>query len=444
MTLAESIARLDVPAEERAALAADYADAIRRAPEVAARLPIADHPLLERGGDHQFREWLDHPDYDDYWRAVDALAEPARLRAPMLSIVGWWDNFLKSHFDLYRGLAGHAPHRLVCGPWEHTNYVSPFSTSRTGAVELGPDAACGVGLSTPLVLDWMDRWLLGRDAGAAGGVRYWQHGAERVAGDGGVAAAARRAALAPAGRGALTTDAPGDEQPDGYRYDPLDPVPTVGGKTLMPTIATAGIEDQSAVAARDDVLVYETPPLAEPVELHGPVRVELWASSSAVDTDFTAKLVDVAPDGFAANLADGIVRARHRDSPRTRSAPLEPGRADAVRASTCGTSPTRSSRGTGCGSRSARATSPASTGTRTRATSPASTGRTTSSSRSSASTTTPSARARSCCRSRARRGRRRRRCPRRCACRRRGRATPRTSRGARPRGRRRTGRRRPR
>ena len=160
MTLAESIARLDVPAEERAALAAEYADAIRRAPAVAARLPISDHPLLERGGDHQFREWLAHPDYDDYWRAVDALADPSRLRAPMLSIVGWWDNFLKSHFDLYRGLAGHAPHRLVCGPWEHTNYVSPFSTSRTGAVELGPDAACGVGLSTPLVLDWMDRWLL--------------------------------------------------------------------------------------------------------------------------------------------------------------------------------------------------------------------------------------------------------------------------------------------
>jgi putative CocE/NonD family hydrolase len=115
------------------------------------------------------------------------------------------------------------------------------------------------------------------------------------------------------------------ETPDIYRNDPLHPVPTVGGKTLMPTIATAGIEDQSAVAERTDVLVYETTPLEAPVELHGRVVVELWASSSAVDTDFTAKLVDVAPDGFAANLADGIVRARHRESPRRRSAPLEPG-----------------------------------------------------------------------------------------------------------------------
>lgn len=325
MTLAESIARLDVPDDERVALATEYAEAIRRAPEVAARLPIADHPLLERAGDRQFREWLEHPDYDDYWRALDVLADPSRLRAPMLSIVGWWDNFLKAHFDLYRALAGQAPHRLVCGPWEHTNYVSPFSTSRTGAVELGPDAACGVALSTPLVLDWMDRWLLGADAGSADGVRYWQHGANewREVDRWPPPHAEERWHLRACG--GLTPEKPGDEEPDGYRYDPLDPVPTVGGRTLMPTIATAGIEDQTAVAGRDDVLVYETPPLETAVETHGRARVELWASSSAIDTDFTAKLVDVDPDGFAANLADGIVRARYRESPRLRSEPLEPG-----------------------------------------------------------------------------------------------------------------------
>jgi putative CocE/NonD family hydrolase len=203
--------------------------------------------------------------------------------------------------------------------------VSPFSTSRTGAVELGPSATGGVGLSTPLVLDWMDRWLLGRDAGAGGGVRYWQHGANewRETDRWPPAHVATRWYLR-AGR-ELRPEAPDDEAPDAFRYDPLDPVPTVGGKTLMPTIASAGIEDQDALAGRDDVLVYETAPITEPVELHGPIRVELWASSSAVDTDFTAKLVDVAPDGFAANLADGIVRARYRESPRSRAAPLEPG-----------------------------------------------------------------------------------------------------------------------
>jgi hypothetical protein len=334
MTLSESIARLDVDADTRAALAREYAESIRNAGDVAARLPISDHPLLERCGDVQYREWLEHPDYDDYWRALDVLAEPQKLRAPMLTIVGWYDNFLKSHFDLYRALAPHAPHRLVCGPWEHTNYVSPFSTSKTGELELGPEAACGVGLSTPLALDWFDRWLKGEKAGAARGVRYWQLGENewreapswppphreaswflRSAG----------AANTLAGDGVLSTEPPGDEPADTYLYDPLDPVPTVLGKTLMPTIAPAGIADQTAVEGRADVLCYTSDALGEPVEVHGPVRVELWASSSAVDTDFTAKLVDVAPDGFAMNLADGIVRARYRESTRRRSAPLLPG-----------------------------------------------------------------------------------------------------------------------
>jgi hypothetical protein len=334
MTLSESIARLDVDTESRASLEREYGEAIRDELAVAARLPISDHSLLERCGDRQYAEWLEHPDYDDFWRSLDVLAEPERLCAPILSVVGWYDNFLKSHFDLYRALAGQAPHRLVCGPWEHANYVSPFSTSRTGELELGPEAACGVSRSTPLVLDWFDRWLKGDEAGAAEGVRYWQLG-ENVWKDtaswpppheearwflhsGG-------AANSLAGDGKLSLEDPGDEPADTYLYDPLDPVPTVHGKTLMPTILPAGIADQRRVEERADVLCYTSDPVGESLAVNGRIGVELWASSSAVDTDFTAKLVDVAPDGYAMNLADGIVRARYRESPRRRSEPLQPG-----------------------------------------------------------------------------------------------------------------------
>ena len=111
--------------------------------------PISDHPLLDRVGETQYREWLEHPDYDDYWASFDvlALADRCALRCSRSS--GWHDNFLKSHFDLYRATAGQAPHRLVVGPWEHTSYVSPFSTSRSGAVEFGPAAASGVGCLDP-------------------------------------------------------------------------------------------------------------------------------------------------------------------------------------------------------------------------------------------------------------------------------------------------------
>jgi uncharacterized protein len=334
MTASETIKRLDVDEDERRQLQREYQQAIVDAPAVAARLPISDHPLLERVGETQYREWLEHPDYDDYWASFDTLALAGSLRAPMLSLIGWHDNFLKAHFDLYRALAPHAPHRLVVGPWEHTSYVSPFSTSRNGAIEFGPAAISGVGFSAPLVLDWFDRWLRGADAGAAGGVRYWQLGEDEW----------REAASWPPphveqrwylhsnggansrhGDGELSTHAPAAHAPeDTYLYDPLDPVPTVGGKTLMPTIMTAGIEDQSAVEDRADVLCYTTPPLTAPVVVHGHVDVELWASSSAVDTDFTAKLVDVEPGGQALNLADGIVRARYRDSTKRRSEPLEP------------------------------------------------------------------------------------------------------------------------
>jgi putative CocE/NonD family hydrolase len=95
----------------------------------------------------------------------------------------------------------------------------------------------------------------------------------------------------------------------------MNPAPTIGGplccdaKHLKP-----GPRDQRPVESRDDVLIFSTSPMPQDLEVTGPVRLELFASSSAVDTDFTAKLVDVGPDGFAQNLTEGIVRARYRDS----------------------------------------------------------------------------------------------------------------------------------
>ena len=114
---------------------------------------------------------------------------------------------------------------------------------------------------------------------------------------------------------------PGEEPPDRFTYDPADPVPTKGGNTL---ILPVGAYDQREVEQRPDVLVYTSDPLDAPMEVTGPLEVVLYAASSAVDTDFTAKLVDVRPDGYAQNLADGIVRARYRDSGRHPEL-LEPG-----------------------------------------------------------------------------------------------------------------------
>lgn len=117
------------------------------------------------------------------------------------------------------------------------------------------------------------------------------------------------------GDGSLSVTASRSEGPDQYVYDPANPVPTVGGplccdwEHLQP-----GPRDQVAVEKRSDVLIYSTPPLEQDLEVTGPVQLELFAKSSAVDTDFTAKLVDVWPNGFAQNLTEGIVRARYRSS----------------------------------------------------------------------------------------------------------------------------------
>ena len=103
-------------------------------------------------------------------------------------------------------------------------------------------------------------------------------------------------------------------------YDPDNPVPTRGGNTL---IIPVGVQDQREVESRQDVLVYTGEPLSEPLEVTGPITVTLFAATSAPDTDFTAKLVDVRPDGYARNLADGIIRGRYRAS-RTRPTLLQP------------------------------------------------------------------------------------------------------------------------
>jgi len=125
------------------------------------------------------------------------------------------------------------------------------------------------------------------------------------------------------GDGALAPDAPGPEAADHYTYDPRDPVPTAGGNNLLEDV---GAKDQKEVEARPDVLIYTTAPLAEDVEVTGPITAVLLAASDAKDTDFTMKLVDVYPDGKAINIQDGAVRAMYRDNDLLQPTPLTPGR----------------------------------------------------------------------------------------------------------------------
>jgi putative CocE/NonD family hydrolase len=124
------------------------------------------------------------------------------------------------------------------------------------------------------------------------------------------------------GDGTLSLDAPGDESPDTFTYDPNFPVPTLGGNNCCsPHIVPWGPYDQRSVEMRGDVLCYTSAPLAEDLEVTGPVKLVLYAATDAPDTDWTGKLADVRPDGYAMSLCDGIVRARYREG---RTAPKPP------------------------------------------------------------------------------------------------------------------------
>ncbi len=255
----------------------------------------------------------------------------------MYHVTSWYDIFLRGGLTNFCGLRQHAmtetaraQQKLLVGPWAHRfPYTSPSSTD-TGDIDFGDNARIELHETQ---LRWFDYWLKGIDTGITEdapvklfvmGENVWRNESEWPL---------ARTRYTPYyfhsqgganslhGDGQLSSQAPAEEPPDRSVYDPNDPVPTGGGNTL---IIPMGVQDQHPIEARQDVLVYTSEPLAALVEVTGPITVELYAASSAPDTDFTAKLVDVRPDGYAQNLADGIIRARYRLS-RSVAALLSPG-----------------------------------------------------------------------------------------------------------------------
>ena len=298
--------------------------------ELYRRMPLRGLHELE-GLAPYYDEWLAHPSYDEFWRATAPRESFADITVPALNMGGWHDLFLKGTLANYVGMKVHGGseqarrhQRLVIGPWAHGAATGWFPERSYGLMS-GTDASDITGLQ----LRWFDWLLKGEDTGIEHDkpVRLFVMGPDVwrdendwplpdtdytdyfLHSDG-------RANTA-AGDGSLSTRAPGSEPGDVYLYDPRDPVPTTGGATFLPGLfigANAGQRDQRAVEGRHDVLCYTTPPLDAPLEVTGPLQLVLHVSSSAPDTDFTGKLVDVGPDGRAVNVADGIQRARYRHS----------------------------------------------------------------------------------------------------------------------------------
>ena len=294
------------------------------------RLPLLHVPELEGLAPYYF-EWLQHPSYDEYWRATAAREAHQRITVPALNVGGWYDMFLGGTIANYLGMKARggsaqarSRQRLVLGPWAHGPRTGFFAERSFGLLS-GADAIDLTGLQ----IRWFDWLLKGHDTGIAAEkpVRVFVMGSDiwREADDWPLPNTtyeafylhSRGRANRADGDGVLSRETPEDEPEDVYLYDPRDPVATVGGGSYLPGLlvgANAGPRDQRGAEDRHDVLCYTSAPLTAPVEVIGPVKLILYISSSAPDTDFTGKLVDVFPDGRAYNLTDGILRTRYRDS----------------------------------------------------------------------------------------------------------------------------------
>jgi putative CocE/NonD family hydrolase len=275
-------------------------------------------PLLESYG-----EWLAHPDRDDYWQAsaIDELYET--IDVPALHIAGWYDIFLKGTLENYVGLRNRAAseharanQRLVVTPWAHTN-----PNEIVGELWFGPEAGLPLfGNLHQWRRTFFETFLNGGGPVESPPVRIFVMGANcwRDEDDWPLRRAAdHRHYLRSEGR--LTREAPAEEAPDEFLYDPADPVTTVGGNTLFPFPTAAGglfagARDRRGIRDRPDVLCYTGEALREDLEVTGPLKATIYVSTSARDTDFTLALVDVYPDGRAIGIADGILRLRYREN----------------------------------------------------------------------------------------------------------------------------------
>jgi uncharacterized protein len=282
-----------------------------------------------------YQQALNHPSFDDFWKKLSVRENLDRVTTPVFSVGGWYDNYVESDLDAFVTLRKKGtPARILIGPWTHNmSWKGP-------GMDFGPNSTAPI---RRYQIEWFDRFLQPDRASAAPeplalpdlpvrifvmGRNQWRDEREWPL---------ARATVTPLylassghanslnGDGLLDWNAPRKAPADHFTYDPRNPVPTRGGAVCCdPNTFPWGPMDQRPVEKRRDVLVYTTPPLKHDVEVTGRVDAVLYVATSAADTDFSAKLVDVYPNGDTRNITDGMLRLRYRNG-LEKPAPGHPG-----------------------------------------------------------------------------------------------------------------------
>lgn len=291
-------------------------------------LPYSELPLEAVGGLREhLRDWLENHHKDRF----GLVGNFSKINLPVHHRTGWYDRLIATT-SMFNHMVDEAPseearrnQRLLVGPWTHANEFS----RKTGELDFGPEAENDW---VELAAEWFDYWLKGEQNGAMDGppVKLFTMGTNRWRREKEWPPAGATltdyffhssgSANTTAGDGSLGVKPPSDEPTDSYVYDPRNPL-----MTLYLANGQDGAFDQRYNAHRKDVLVYTSEVLIDSVEVTGYPRLELFAASDAPDTDFTVKLIDVHPDGFAQNLCYGFLRARFRNGLEKPPELMQPG-----------------------------------------------------------------------------------------------------------------------
>jgi hypothetical protein len=312
-------------------------DAVRRGrPDVAAAIahrvadfpalyrerPLDQFPLLAGTGVAQFFfDWLEHDRRDDYWQEISLEHRYDDIAVPCLHFGGWYDTFspgtVRNYAELARRAGGQTgTQSLVMGPWVHIPWAPTV-----GGRDFGPEA---INRLNELQLQWFGRWLKDEPTDLGSPVRLfvvgantWLHAdawppSQTTVQEWFLHSDGRANSIS--GTGELDQKAPADEPPDVFVYDPGNPVPSAGGRSCCDASVTPmGPACQCQVEIRNDVLIYTTSALEKPMRVAGDIRLALHAATSAADTDWVARLVDVGEDSCGVNVGQGILRARYRE-----------------------------------------------------------------------------------------------------------------------------------
>lgn len=307
-----------------AGVAADFGK-LAASPAAFEALPVGERPVFAELIP-SWRSWIEAENDPAYWAAMSYRQRRSAARVPALHVGGWFDLFLSGTLENFRDMAAHGPHQhLIVGPWVHGDYGDV-----TGELHFPGAAGRAIGLEQ-LQLRFL-RAAVDDEPLALPAVQVYVMGANRWRTfDHWPPAEAQHTRWYLHTTGRLSTEPPASEAtPLEWVHDPRDPVPTVGGSSLIaggiggrPSFAP-GPRDQRLLDHRRDILRFTTPPLTEAVEVVGEVTVTAHVTAEAFDGDLVARLIDVYPDGRAMGVTDGIVRLRYRngmDDPQ----PLKPG-----------------------------------------------------------------------------------------------------------------------